>query len=179
MYVPCWVGSSSSIFCCNCGFVPPMGCKTASVKWTCGSTCVQLNKHPPIWIRHHWNVISVISKFLSSVNCLCMNLKFIRHFTRRNSSHLLVKITKEHILMLQNKTNFFSKFGINVHTDITISTNMIQVVKSDANVVAKCTCSTIILKKCTHPLKNAHSPTSIGSKHTLMSTHTGTSFTHS
>ena len=77
-YLPCWVAFSKVIFCCNCGIVLPISFETVPVSDT--------YKHPPIWIRSHLNDISAVKNFVSTIICLCMNLKSVRHLTWRNIS---------------------------------------------------------------------------------------------
>ena len=69
---------------------------------TCRSTCIQLNEHHPIWIKSLSNVTSAVSKFVSTINCLCINLKSVRYLTRRNIS-LPIKLMQNKL-----KTNFYT-----------------------------------------------------------------------
>jgi len=88
-YFPSWVCCSKVILCWDNGFVSPMVHKTRPT-----GTFIQMNEHHPIRVQCEWSNDRAVSIVLVIIDCECMYLQLIWHFTKRNTSHLYMAMRK-------------------------------------------------------------------------------------
>ena len=88
-YFPSWVCGSEVVLCWDDGFVSPMVHKTRPT-----GTFIQTNEHHHIGVQCEWNNERAVSIVLIIIDCECMYLQLVWHFTRRNTSHLYMSMKK-------------------------------------------------------------------------------------